>query len=145
MGIAGNERVDNLAFSTKCINHFFFLRNAWQLKWTSLLPNYSNWHRQVAPIISQCPWFNDSRISRQPIIAFPVFEFVTIIFLTIALSSSLILLFYVLDITKVWSVTSTLSFIHISIIPYHLTTVLLFFLVKFFFHSYLLLVISLPT
>jgi len=85
VGIAGNERADTLAFSTKFhilsspfkvpafdllpIQHKL-LRNAWQSKWASFPPNYAYWHRNLCPTIPLNPWFRGLNISRHLIVAF---------------------------------------------------------------------------
>ncbi|KAL4156135.1 hypothetical protein QTP88_000170 [Uroleucon formosanum] len=85
VGIAGNERADYLAFSTKSLIYFSpyktpasdllpfhrkLLRNAWQTKWDSLPPNHAAWHRQIVTSIPKHPWFKDLEISRHLIVSY---------------------------------------------------------------------------
>jgi len=85
VGIAGNERADHLAFSTKFLIysspfktpasdflpiHRKLLRNAWQTKWDSLPPNYAAWHRHIVSSIPKHPWFKDLEISRHLIVSY---------------------------------------------------------------------------
>jgi hypothetical protein len=85
VGIAGNERADNLALSTKYTNHISsckipasdflpihrkILRKAWQTKFSFLSPNIGTWYRQIIPTIPHRPWFNNLGLSRKSIVAF---------------------------------------------------------------------------
>lgn len=50
--------------------HRRLLRNAWNSKWSSLLPNFTSWHTSISTSIPEPPWSQDLDLQRSTIVSF---------------------------------------------------------------------------